>query len=151
MLRRGSTRGGAWSRTASSQTKKLKAGLEIAATFDEKGTCASSEPPTYYHAIYQLQQREENANYPNTSVSSEDDCNIRYYEPVRKELQDADHVARKRKEIVKQNNIIGIHEMYKHDLPLNSYQQSFLQHKNIHPQRKIYKDHPLDQKNPILG
>ncbi|XP_067825703.1 calcium channel, voltage-dependent, N type, alpha 1B subunit, a [Heptranchias perlo] len=123
----------------------------MTAALDAKEPCASSEPTTYYHAIYELQEREENIN-PDTSFSS-DECNMSCHEPVDRELQDLDQNSRNRKGIVQQNSVIRTHEIYKHDLPRSSYQKPFLQHKNFHQsqQSKMYKHHRPRQKNPRLG
>ncbi|GCC24942.1 hypothetical protein chiPu_0003345 [Chiloscyllium punctatum] len=148
MLRRGSTSGRGWSRASSNQTKRLKADVGMAATLDEKTVRASSESATYYHAVYQLQGQEDNRNSC-PSYSSEDDCDIRCYAPVSQELEAGGQAARKRNNSEQHNSIIRTHEMYKHDLPLNSYQQSFLQHKSLHQpsEGRMDKDYRFKQNN----
>ncbi|XP_062930030.1 probable voltage-dependent N-type calcium channel subunit alpha-1B isoform X1 [Mobula hypostoma] len=124
----------------------------MACTQDEKDGHASPEPTTYYNAIYELHEGEEN-NSPNPPFYWEDDCNARTSEPVNEEFHDIDQAPRGKKQIVQQNSIIITHEIYKHDLWWSSSQQSV--HENESPAQtphnKIHISQRLKSKDPGLG
>ncbi|XP_072906302.1 uncharacterized protein [Hemitrygon akajei] len=122
-LRWGSEAEGAWSRKALTRSRRSEVNLEMTCTQDEQDAHAPPEPTTYYNAIYELHEGEEN-NSQNPPFLWEDECNARTNEPVNEEFQDIDQAPRGKKQIVRQNSIITTHEIYKHDLWWSSSQQS---------------------------